>query len=320
MLEKRENGRKWLQEFNEFLKVHGWRSGEFQDCSTPGWIDDPAPALAHIKEFMTKGGAFSLDEIREGQVKEREEIIQGFLQKIPEDYKETFLGLLRAVQVYQVFDEEHAYYVEQITATTMYRVFREMGKRFQQAGAIDDWDDIFYLSYDEIRRRGYHYPSFDFRKLVERRKRLWEENNRKAADEPTYLGDPSQEAPNVIMQKVAGRGIPVEAKAGAVVTGIPGAPGIAEGLARVVLTTEQFDDVKAGEILVAEMTGTVWTPLFARIKGVVTEYGGPLSHTAIVARDYAIAAVLCAPEATKKIKTGQKIRVDGNEGAVYVIK
>ncbi len=319
-LEKSKSGKKWLQEFNEFIKAHGWRSGEFQDCSTPGWIDDPAPALVHIKEFMAKGGAFSLDKITEGLVKERDEIIQGFLQKIPEEYKETFLGMLRAEQVYQVFDEEHGFYIEQISATTLYRVFKEMGKRFQESGAIDDWDDIFYLSYEEVRYSIFNYPWKDFRKLVERRKRLWEENNKKVATEPAFIGDPNYAIPDPVMQKIEGRGVPVEARAGAIVVGIAGAPGIAEGLARVVLTTDQFDDVKAGEILVAELTGGVWTPLFARVKGVVTEWGGPLSHPAIVARDYGIPAVVSAPEATKKIKTGQKIRVNGTEGAVYVIK
>ena len=320
LLKETESGRKWLEEFHEFLNAHGWRSGEFQDCSTPGWIDDPVPALAHIREFMAKGGAFSLDEIREGQVKEREEIIEGFLQKIPADQKENFLSLLRASQVSQVFSEEHGYYVEQIAAATLYRIFREIGKRFQQAGAIDDWDDVFYLSYDEIRYSIFNYPWKDFHKLVERRKRLWEENNRRVATEPAYVGDPSKAIPDIAMQKIEGRGVPVEAKAGAIVTGIAGAAGIAEGPARVVISTEQFDDVRAGEILVAEITGGVWTPLFARINGVVVEWGGPLSHAAIVARDYGIPAVVSARDATKKIKTGQRIKVDGNEGAVYIIE
>ena len=319
-LEKTESGKKWLEEFNEFLKVHGWRNGEFHDCSTPGWIDDPAPARVHIKEFMAKGGAFSLDKIRESQIKEREEVIQGFLQKIPEEYKETFLNMLHAVQVLQVFDEEHPFYVEEIAATTLYRVFREMGKRFQESGAIDDWDDIFFLSLSEIMHSIFDYPWKDFRKIVERRKRLWEENNKKAANEEPFVGDPNYETPDIAVQKMQGRGVAVEEKAGALVSGIAGAPGIAEGTARLVLTTDQFDEVKAGEILVALFTVGVWTPLFARIKAVVTEVGGPLCHAAIVAREYGIPAVVAARDATKKIKTGQRIRVDGNEGAVYIIK
>jgi len=74
--------------------------------------------------------------------------------------------------------------------------------------------------------------------------------------------------------------------------------------------------MKTGEVLVAPLTTPAWTPLFARAAAVVTDIGGPLSHGSIVAREYGIPAVLGTGEATKRIRNGQMITVDGSEGVV----
>ncbi len=89
-------------------------------------------------------------------------------------------------------------------------------------------------------------------------------------------------------------------------------------MAKVILGPEEFDKLGNGEILVAPLTNPVWTPLFAIAGGVVTEVGGMLSHGAIVAREYGIPAVLSAAGATKIIRDGQTITVDGNRGVVQL--
>jgi pyruvate,water dikinase len=117
---------------------------------------------------------------------------------------------------------------------------------------------------------------------------------------------------------VAARGIS-EAGVGADLSGIPACPGVVEGRARVIYDRNELGTIQYGEILVAETTWTTWTPVFARIKGVVTNIGGTLSHSAIVAREYNIPAVLSTGDATKRIKTGQFLRVDGTNGKVYIL-
>jgi pyruvate,water dikinase len=102
-------------------------------------------------------------------------------------------------------------------------------------------------------------------------------------------------------------------------TGIAGSPGIAEGAARVILDVEQLIDIRDGEILVAPFTSTSWTPAFGKIAAAVTDAGGVMCHAAIVAREYALPAVLGTGAATKHIATGDLIRVDGNEGLVTVL-
>jgi pyruvate,water dikinase len=90
--------------------------------------------------------------------------------------------------------------------------------------------------------------------------------------------------------------------------------------ARVILDVAQLRDIQDGEILVAPFTSTSWTPAFVRIAAAVTNAGGVKCHAAIVAREYALPAVLGTGVATKRIATGDVIRVDGNEGVVTVLR
>jgi pyruvate,water dikinase len=85
------------------------------------------------------------------------------------------------------------------------------------------------------------------------------------------------------------------------------------------MSIDQFDDVKPGEIMVCQMTNPAWTPLFAVIAGIVTDAGGVVSHPAVMAREFGIPAVIGCSIATLKIKTGDKIRVDGTKGLVEVL-
>jgi rifampicin phosphotransferase len=99
---------------------------------------------------------------------------------------------------------------------------------------------------------------------------------------------------------------------------IPGAPGVVEGSARVVSTVEEADSLLPGEILVTPVTNVGWTPVFPRAAAVVTDVGAPLSHAAIVARELGITAVVGCGNATARIATGDRVRVDGTAGTVTI--
>ena len=94
--------------------------------------------------------------------------------------------------------------------------------------------------------------------------------------------------------------------------------GVVTGKARVVLDPLECSEFKKGEILVAPLTDPGWSPLFVTAGGLVMELGGTLSHGVIIAREYGIPAVVGVKNATKIIKTGQVITVDGNQGIVYI--
>jgi pyruvate,water dikinase len=100
--------------------------------------------------------------------------------------------------------------------------------------------------------------------------------------------------------------------------GIAGSPGTVEGTARVIFDVDQLADVQDDEILVASFTQASWTPVFGRIAGVVTDAGGVMCHAAIVAREYGLPAVLGTGLATKRVATGDRIRVDADSGTVTI--
>ncbi|MGA5758105.1 PEP/pyruvate-binding domain-containing protein [Nonomuraea bangladeshensis] len=103
------------------------------------------------------------------------------------------------------------------------------------------------------------------------------------------------------------------------VTGFPGAPGVVEGVARVLAGPDEGDRLKPGEILVTTLTNVGWTPMFPRAAAVVTDLGAPLSHASIVARELGIPAVVGTGNATMRLRDGDRVRVDGERGTVELL-
>ena len=103
------------------------------------------------------------------------------------------------------------------------------------------------------------------------------------------------------------------------ITGIGRSPGVVEGIARVVRTVDEFDEVRDGDILVCQMTNPAWVVLFTKIAGLVTDTGGTTSHPAVLSREFGIPAVIGTSVATQRIATGDRIRVDGTAGRVEIL-
>ena len=105
---------------------------------------------------------------------------------------------------------------------------------------------------------------------------------------------------------------------GNIIKGQSASPGRVAGIARVIHGPDEFNQMRRGDILVAEITTPAWTPLFALAAAVVSDVGGPLSHSSIVAREYQIPAVLGTGVATERIRSGERIIVDGDLGTVKI--
>jgi pyruvate,water dikinase len=101
--------------------------------------------------------------------------------------------------------------------------------------------------------------------------------------------------------------------------GFAASPGIVEGIARVLKNVNDIGQIREGEILVCPVTAPSWGPVFGKIKAAVSDIGGTMSHAAIVAREYGLPAVVGTGQATHRIKTGQRLRVDGNRGIVHIL-
>jgi len=106
---------------------------------------------------------------------------------------------------------------------------------------------------------------------------------------------------------------------GNILRGFPASSGTVEGPARVISSVNELETVQEGEILVCPVTEPSWAPIFTKVRGTVTDIGGVMSHAAIVTREYGIPAVLGTGVATKRIRTGQRIRVDGDQGIVTIL-
>ena len=327
-LRESEAGKKWLAELQELLDEDGWRMQRMAEINMPAWVEDPTPAIASVKYFLKKGGEFDLDEERKNLAKEREETAKEVIEKVPEDQRSWFQALLGLAQRAGSFSEEHNHYLDLYTHALMRRSCLAIGKKMVEAGAVDDPEDTFFLMPDEIRAVAIVPSGFNYRPIVERRRQEWE-GWCKSENPPAILkeGFTMDDAMGVLVQsndpialKVVVGSMPVpDPELKADLYGICGSAGVAEGPARVILDEDQLDEVQPGDILVAISTAPSWTPVFGLLKGVVVDRGASLSHSAIVSREYGIPCVINVFEGTKKIKTGQRIRVDGDKGVVYIL-
>lgn len=327
-LEEDTKGRAFMKDFMEFMNQDGWRMQRMSEINLPTWVEDPAPALGMMKQFVLKGGNFNLDDERQAITEKRLAAEKELMSKVPQEQRGWFEQLMRLAQKSGIFSEEHDHYLDLYTHAMMRRSALGMGSKFVKAGALDSAEDIFFLMPDEVRRAGISPDQFDLRYIVDRRKADWEEWQKKP-NPPAILaeGFDLDQAMKVLVQSndpialkvVVGAMPQVRPELKADLYGTCGSPGVAEGTARVIMTEDELHLVKEGDILVAASTSPSWTPVFAMIKGVIVDRGASLSHAAIVGREYGIPVVMNVFEGTTKIKSGQRVKVDANLGTVYIL-
>jgi len=182
----------------------------------------------------------------------------------------------------------------------------EYGRRFLERDIIDSEMDIFFFSKEEIFAIAKGDMFIDKETIARRREEFEKYKN---VLPPKFLKgnvefDDSVEKQDNLLK----------------VTGTSSSPGIATGVIRVVETIRELPKVKDEEILVTSNTDPGWTPVFSKISGLITETGGILSHGAVVSREYGIPAVTAVSNATKIFKNGQKVKIDGNDGVIYIME
>ena len=227
---------------------------------------------------------------------------------------------MKAAQKGGYWSEDHGYYCDLAVGAMGRWIITEFGRRFAEAGCIDDPEDVHYLHPNEIRKAAIPMGRINLRPYVERRKSA---HKRNLEIEPApFYGDISQ-AQDIVRSDPTlsvSTQIPIvreELKAD--LYGAAAAPGVVEGVARVIMSPDQLYQVQPGEIVVAPGTSSSWTVVFSVIKGLVSDGGGALSHPVIMAREFGVPCVSGCVEGTQKIKTGQRIRVDGDQGVVYIL-
>ena len=215
---------------------------------------------------------------------------------------------------------DHHFYIDQGANAHVRLVLMAIGKKLVAAGALDSPDDVVFFRYNALRVFMGNPAAMDGRAIVA---------EAKAAREQAYQFRPKEWVGTCTATQLAFPylnlwGFPDKfyrkpSEVAGQINGIGGSPGVVEGVARVVLREDQFDEVRAGDILVCQMTNPAWVVLFTKIVGLVTDAGGTVSHPAVLSREFGIPAVVGTSVATEQIRNGDRVRINGTTGLVEIL-
>ncbi len=332
-----EAGAHWLESFDTAKDPWFYVSyGNGLSSHHRSWIDDTSLPLATIAgriERIEAGDAAARP--REALAGERDRIVAEHRALLPEPARAAFdqsLALARAVFPHV---EDHAFHVDHRYLTIFWNKVREFGALLAGHGFLADAEDVFHLRHDEVRSAleelrlwwsggyaGQPRGPLQWPQVVARRRAIREAQLRWIP--PKAVGSPPGEIADPVTTMLFGitseriRDWLERDDATGTLTGVAAAPGVAEGRARLIADPSHLAEVCDGEILVAATTSPSWTPVFARVAGVVVDIGGIMCHAAIVAREYGLPTVVGTGHATRTIRTGDRVRVDGDRGLVTV--
>jgi phosphohistidine swiveling domain-containing protein len=322
-LEALPAGRELLTQLDRHLAAFGHRTATW-GLTTPSFIEDPTPVLKVLKDYATQPDSASPGVELERQARERDEAVaeaRARLRGYPAAVAEEFEAMLEAARTGLLLTEDHGFYIDAWSVSLVRELLSEMGDRLVAEGVLDDREDVLMLTYDDLRVAALDLPGTDPRTLVEQRRATLAEHAH--VTPPPVLGTvPPGPLPDSPLTRTAAKfsgrltpsGDPDR------VRGAAGSPGRATGVARVVRSLAEASALAPGEVLVAETTAPPWTPLFAIAAAVVIDTGGVLSHSAVVAREYGIPAVVGAGDATAAIRDGDVVEVDGDAGTVRIVR
>lgn len=313
-------GARFREGVDAFLREFGMRSDTVQDLADPSWIEEPGRFFRALRPYLENDQDpdvrhRELAAARERAVAEARSV----LSQGPTEVAAQFEALLRGAQDCSRLQEDHNHWIDQRSLYEGRKLVLDIGQRLAARGQLDAAGDALFL-YEQELRRAIGEPARRFQELVTARK---EELDRFSGVQAppmigTDYGPPPPESP---VGRAIGRffGKPPTAPEARLLRGNPGSSGKHRGVARIAHTIDEAGRLDVGDVLVTPTTSPPWTPFFATAGAVVTETGGPLSHCAIVAREYGIPAVVGAGFATAVIRDGQLVEVDGDAGVVRLI-
>ena len=296
----------WRTRLEAYLREFGHTTANL-DFMAPVPADDPTPVLDAVRFYLDSDADPHARQRALAQTRER--VTRELLARLDPVRRALIGALLRRAQRDAPVREE-ALADQGLAWPAMRRICAELGRRLVAAGTIAEASDVYWLRAAELSEAELSEAS-DLRAIVEERKATWRGQRR---------ATPPQILPEAQWLRWFGSMMPARTDAvdGGPLRGTASSGGRATATARVVMGPEDFASLDAGEVLVAPITTPAFTPLFARASGVVTDIGGPLSHSSIVAREYGIPAVLGTAVATRRIRSGDRITVDGERGEVTI--
>jgi pyruvate,water dikinase len=334
---KSADGAKWLAAWEKAKDPwFNFTSGNGFYSTDKYWIDHLDIPMGYLRDYIERvEEGETIERPTEKLLAERDRIAAEYREMMDEEAQAVFDGKLGLSRTVFPYVEDHNFYIEHWSLGIFWRKMRELSRMLVNLGFWKDEDDMFFLSRNEVRdvlwdyaaswgigsaKQGPHYWPAE----IERRRSIV---SALAAQPPLpALNNPPAviTEPFTIMlfgvtSENLKRWVGAE-EGGSALKGMAAAPGIREGVARVLRSPDQLGELEKGEILVAPVTAPSWAPVFGKIGAVVTDIGGIMSHAAIVCREYGLPAVTGTGNASSKITSGMRLRVDGNTGTVTILE
>ncbi|WP_282942860.1 phosphoenolpyruvate synthase [Paenibacillus sp. RC67] len=304
-----DGGREAQEAIYDYLSKYGMRCTGEIDITRTRWSEKPITLvpmiLGNIKNFEPNAGKRKYEQGRQEASEKEQELIDR-LKQLP-DGEQKAKETKRRIDLIRNFIGYREY--PKYGIVSRYFVYKQAllkeAEQLVQAGVIHDKEDMYYLTFEELHE-------------VVRTNKLDDQIINKLKEDYKFFEKLTP--PRVITSDgeiIAGEYKREHLPANAIV-GLPVSSGVIEGRARVILNMENAY-LEDGDILVTSFTDPGWTPLFVSIKGLVTEVGGLMTHGAVIAREYGLPAVVGVDNATRLIKDGQRIRVNGTEGYIEIL-
>ena len=319
-LERGERGRRFISErIKPYQKEFGWHAVWSHEFIFPTVFEKMEPVIELVRGYIETDYDYpsTMGALRDDIAAASLEILDGLDGDANEEMRAANEVNLRMAPL----TPDHHFYIDQGANAHVRLVLVAIGRKLAAAGTVDDAEDVLFLRYNELRALIGDAQAFAARSLVAQRKQ-----ERERAYEfrpPAWIGSATES--QLAFPYLVNWGFPEKfyRKEGALADqfkGIGGSPGMVEGIARVVLREDQFDDVRAGDILVCHMTNPAWVVLFTKIAGLVTNAGGLTAHPAVLSREFGIPAVVGTQDGTQRISNGDRVRVDGTTGTVDILE
>jgi phosphohistidine swiveling domain-containing protein len=314
-----DRGQRFIaQRIEPYQREFGWHAVWSHEFIFPTLREQMGPVLELVRGYLDTDYDYpsAMEAMRLDIAAAADEILAGLTGEALDEMRAANAVNLRMAPL----TPDHHFYIDQGANAHLRLVLMAIGRKLVEMGRLDAPDDVMFLRYNELRSLIGNPAALDARGIVaaQRAKRTAAQQLRPrdwiGTVTPTQLAFPylvNWGYPDRFYQQQSG-----DVR---VVTGLGASPGVVEGIARVVRTVEEFDEVRDGDILVCQMTNPAWVVLFTKIAGLVTDTGGTTSHPAVLAREFGIPAVIGTSVATQRIVTGDRLKVDGSTGLVEII-
>lgn len=301
-----------MYEVDEFINRYGGRGLGEIDLGRTRWAEDPRYVFETLANFLNiknddkapdvifAGGSLSAKEAINKLVlqvrKKRNGWIKSRMVRFFANRARQLMGMRESPKFFAV----------RMLWLVRYNLLKT-GRELTESGDIQEADDLFYLTFTELKEFAAHKTN-DWKNLITSRRQAYQRELLRKQIPRILLSDGRAFYEGVSNSEYTGEGL----------NGSPVSPGSVSGKVRVVFNPSGAG-LLPGEILVCPGTDPSWTPLFLTAGGLVMEVGGMMTHGAVVAREYGIPAIVGVDKATTRLQTGQLIRIDGSSGQIQIL-